>query len=127
MMDTRSDTSWQQSTGALIFLCSLFALVMAWCWIASWPLAVSGHEGATENLVTIFAAAALGISLLSAGYKRPMILTIGASLWALAFYLSSLFLDEMVQGHNVGTAIRVGALSALSFALAAAYLMRKAR
>ena len=124
-MDTTNKPSWQQSTEALIFLCALFALAISWGWIISWPLAVAGNEGAIQNLLICFGMSACAISFLFAGYKRPKLLFVGAIVWALTFYLSSFFLGAMISGHNAGTAIRVGAISVLSFVLSGVYLVRK--
>lgn len=93
--------------------------------LASLPLSVAGNAGAMEILLFCFWIASCAIAGLAAGYKRAQVLFVGAPLWAMAFYVSSFFLDDMATGHNAGTAIRVGALSALSFLAAAAYLIRK--
>ena len=125
MIDSQNNAPWQQSTGALLFLGILGISALVWIWITSLPHVIAGHQGAVELLLVSYGIAAFGISVLGAGYKKPKVLIYGASMWAIVFYLSSLFLDELIKGHNIGTAIRVGALSVLSFALAAAYLMRK--
>lgn len=120
-----NETPWQKSIGALVVLAALLVTVFGWVWIASWPMARAGHQGAVENLLTSFAFGAIILAALAVGFRRPHLVTIGAPVWAVAFYLSSLFFGDMVQGHNVGTAIRVGALSVLAFSLAAGWLWRK--
>lgn len=125
-METKQDLPWQQSAGALVFLIALLAIACAYSVWISWPSAVSGNQGAVENLITTFGFVALALAGLAAGYKKPKLVTIGASVWAVSYYFSSLILDDMVHGHNVGTAIRVGALAALAFVLALSYIHRKA-
>lgn len=117
--------TWTKCTGPLYLLIALYLLLLAWCWTVSWPLAVAGHEGAVENLLTSFGVTAFALSMLAARRQRFKILCVGASLWSILFYVASLTMDQMIHGHNVGTAIRVGAVSALSFVLSAAYLIRR--
>ena len=126
MINSENNTPWQQSTGALFFLGILGTAVLAWGWIEVLPHVIAGHQGAVEILLVSYGIAAVGVSILGAGYKRPKLLVYGAAVWAIVFYISSLFLDELIKGHNVGTAMRVGALSVLCFVLSATYLMRVA-
>lgn len=124
-MKSNQDVPWQQSEGSLLFLLILLSVAVVWVIAISWAPAVAGGQGAVENLVTTFAYVAVALSGLAAGYKQPKLVTVGAPVWTVTFYFSSLILGDMIQGHNVGTLIRVGAISALAFVLALSYLHRK--
>jgi hypothetical protein len=108
--------SWQRTHAALGFLLMLGAAVIAYGVVRAWPLAQAKHQGALEVILITFCFSAFLIAGL--GYGKRRLLLFGGIAWAVAFYLSSLFLDNLIVGNNAGTAIRVGALSALAFLLA---------
>ena len=117
--------SWQENTIALIFLVCLLLGVFVWCSFSVWSLALTGHDGAIEMILTSFAAAACTISGLAAGFKRSGWLFVGAATWSAAVYVVSLFLVPISSQHLFGVALRVGAISALSFVSSAVYMARR--
>ncbi len=114
----RGAGAWQRSNGAMWFLLLLTVAAMVWNWCMSLPLALDGHAGAVENLLTSFAAGAVMVAVIAVGYGKPKVLWMGGGCLAVMFYGSSLFMDELITGNNVGVAMRVGAMATLAMALA---------
>jgi len=116
---------WHESPAVLYCLGGVFLALFGWCWVVPLPLAIAGHEGAIESLLTNFAVAGCLISAFTARFRRSEFLFVGASTWSVAFYLASLVLGPIIPQHMVGIALRVGAVSALCFASSAAYMARR--
>lgn len=110
--------AWQNRNGAMWFLLLLMVAVTLWNWGLSLPLALKGHAGAVENLLTSFGANAVMVAVMAVGYGKPKVLWMGGGCLAVMFYASSLFMDDLVSGNNVGVAMRVGAMATLAIALA---------
>lgn len=121
----KKNESWQENTIALICLVSLLLAVFGWGCFSAWPLALEEHDGAIEYILKSFAAAACIISGLTAGLKRSGCLFVGAATWSAAFYVASLFLVPTNSPHLFSVALRVGAISALSFVSSAACMPRR--
>ena len=113
---------WQRSAGALAFLMMMAAAAIGYGVIRAWPLAQAKHEGAVEVILMAFGFSALFIAGLGWGFGKRALVLLGGVAWVVAFYLSSLVLADLVIGNNAGIAIRVGAVAALAFLLAASRL-----
>lgn len=118
VQDPNAGDSWQRSDAALAVLLVLVLMMMAWTWVYCLPSALGGSEAAVEIILESFGMAAFMVSGLAWAYDQPRLLAAGGTLLGVGFYVTSLFLGDVVSGHNVGVAMRVGALSTVAFAAA---------
>jgi len=114
--------AWQHSDGALWFLLTLLGVVNVWCWGMFLPMALDGHAGAVSNLLDSFGFTAVFLAVISVSYRKPLLLMFGGIALAVCFYLSSIFLEPIVTGANIGIAIRVGAIAVAAFSVAGGML-----
>ena len=102
-MENKQELPWQQSAGALVFLLLSLMVVVIYGVAKAWPFAVAGNQVAVGILLEAFGFVAVFLAGLAAGFKTRRLITWGAPVWATAFYLSSLFLDDMVNGNTAGS------------------------
>lgn len=109
---------WERSDAAFGFLLLLVVAVTAWIWVAALPLARGGSADAMGILLESFGMNAFVIAAIAVAHSKPVVLGVAGVVMGIGLYILSLTLGDLVSGENVGLAIRVGAISALSFAVA---------
>lgn len=109
---------WERSDAAFGFLVALVVAVTAWTWVAALPLARNGSVDAMGIIIESFGMNALVTAAIAVAYSKPVILGVAGVVMGIGLYILSLTLGDLVSGENVGLAIRVGAISVLSFAVA---------
>lgn len=112
--------SWQQGSFAFWIL-SVLAIVAVVVNAVLFGVAVrmGDMSQAAYSLLHGHLAAALSLCMLAAISRRRRLLSVGVPAWALAFYLSSIWMPEGLEGDGAGMAMRVAALATVAFALAA--------